>query len=141
MGGGAPVPGAALKKSTLSDAGFLLAGHAGSRGGGRPGAQLFLRSWLYCARPRMGSMWLGRKKLSLTLRAFSRGTAGNALLSAVGRSPLSSRPGPLALRRLPRCCAGRCGGSGQVGAAEALRFNSSISRNSLSGSIRDNLGS
>lgn len=105
------------------------------------GAQLFLRSWWHCARPRMGSMWLGRKKLSLTLRAFSRGPAGNEELSAVGRSPRSSRPGALALRRLPRCCRGRCGGSGQVGAADALRFNSSISRNSLSGSISDNLGS
>lgn len=131
-------------------------GERGARGPGQAGrgrrAQLFLRSWLYCARPRMGSMTLGRKKLSLTLRAgFSRGTAGKAGRSAAAVSPRSSAPGPRALRRLPRVGAGRGAASGAAGSApDPLRSASrrsasggglSMSRNSLSGSISDSLGS
>lgn len=143
-----------MKTSTLSwKCGFC--GHARDTGCGAGGgprtqrsAQLFLRSWLYCARPRMGSMTLGRKKLSLTLRAgFSRGEAGKAGRGAAGWSPRSSRLEPRVLRRLPRCCAGRGVGSGPAGSSPdplrsaSWRTTSSMSRNSLSGSISDSLGS
>lgn len=121
---------------------------------GRLGAQatqLFLRSWLYCVRPRMGSMTLGRKKLSLTLRAgFSLGIARKPGRADV--SVLSSRSGqegalrPRTLRKLPRGWPGRAVDSGLAGRdPDPLRSTSagglSMSWNSLSGSIRDSLGS
>lgn len=125
---------------------------AGWRPPGRAqAAQLFLRSWLYCARPRMGSMTLGRKKLSLTLRAgFSLGIARKP--GRPDASVLSSRPGqegalrPRTLRKLPRGLPGPGVDSGLAGRApDPLRSASagglSMSRNSLSGSIRDSLGS
>lgn len=163
--GGSCPEGTTLKKSALArKCGFRRFAGAGAvvPGAGLAGrarrAQLFLRSWLYCARPRMGSMTLGRKKLSLTLRVgFSRGAAGKGGRGAAGGSALSSGPGPGGAlgrregRRLPRGCAGRGAGSGPAGGApEALRSASrrsasagglSMSRNSLSGSISDSLGS
>ena len=136
----------------LATAAWPRAGRESGREGGEQASQLFLRSWLYCARPRMGSMTLGRKKLSLTRRVgFSRGMAGKAARGKVAASTRSSAPGPRVLRRLPRGGAGRGAGSGQAGGApDALRSASrrsvsagglSMSRNSLSGSISDSLGS
>lgn len=96
-------------------------------------------------------MTLGRKKLSLTLRAgFSLGIARKPGRADV--SVLSSRPGqegalrPRTLRKLPRGWPGRGVDSGLAGRApDPLRSASagglSMSRNSLSGSIKDSLGS
>lgn len=96
-------------------------------------------------------MTLGRKKLSLTLRAgFSRGMARKP--GRADDSALSSRPGqegalsPRTLRKPPRGWLGRCADSGLAGRApDPLRSTSagglSMSLNSLSGSIRDSLGS